>query len=131
MMTVKNAGQYRLEINNEREVVHTDVPAQHGGQGEYPTPVVLFAESIAACVLTMASLGGGKRGVDSTGWWAEVTEIGFDEGHTCVERVSIHLHLGKNVPEEQRAQLEAYALKGCTVGNSVKTEKQFTIDYDV
>lgn len=43
MVTVKNAGQFRMEIQNERELTHTDVPAEQGGVGEYPTPVVLFA----------------------------------------------------------------------------------------
>lgn len=131
MITVKNAGKFRMEVKNEKELLHTDVPAGHGGLGEYPTPVVLFAESLAACALTTASMGAANDGLDATGWHAGVTEIGFDEAHSKVERIAVRFHFGKDVPEEKRKRLEAFTHRGCTVGNSLTTEKQFVFDYDV
>ena len=117
MVTVKNAGQFRMEIQNERELTHTDVPAEQGGVGEYPTPVVLFAQSLMACALTTASMGAAKEDVDTTGWHAELKEIGFDAAHSVVERIAIHFHFGQDVPEKKRKRLEAFTHRGCTVGN--------------
>ena len=98
MVTVKNAGQFRMEIQNERELTHTDVPAEQGGVGEYPTPVVLFAQSLMACALTTASMGAVKEDVDTTGWYAELKEIGFDAAHSVVERIAIHSILARTCP---------------------------------
>ena len=131
MVTVKNAGQFRMEIQNERELTHTDVPAEQGGVGEYPTPVVLFAQSLMACALTTASMGAAKEDVDTTGWHAELKEIGFDAAHSVVERIAIHFHFGQDVPEKKRKRLEAFTHRGCTVGNSINTGKIFTFEYDV
>ena len=131
MVTVKNAGKCRMEIQNERELTHTDVPAEHGGIGEYPTPVVLLAESLMACALTTASMGAAKSEIDATGWYAELESIGFDEGHEKVTSIAVRLHFGKDVPEGSRKRLEAFTHRGCTVGNSLTSEKQFTFVYDV
>ena len=35
------------------------------------------------------------------------------------------------VPEKKRKRLEAFTHRGCTVGNSINTEKIFTFEYDV
>ena len=131
MITVKNAGKFRMEIKNDSELTHTDVPTGAGGHGEYPTPVVLQAESLAACALTTAAMGAAKDGLDATGWHAEVTGIGFDEGHDLVKSIAVHFHFGQNVPADKRKRLEAFTHRGCTVGNSLTAEKAFTFDYDV
>ena len=48
-----------------------------------------------------------------------------------IEGIAIHFHFGQDVPEKKRKRLEAFTHRGCTVGNSITTEKIFTFEYDV
>lgn len=130
-ITIKNIGSFRMEICNAKEKTHTDAPASHGGKGELITPVELFAESLMACALTTASMGAGKSGINTEGWHAELKDIEFAEGHSSVTAITIEFHFGSNIPEAQRRRIEAFTKKGCTVGNSLKTEEKFTFVYDV
>lgn len=130
-ITIKNMGSFRMEISNQKEKTHTDAPVSHGGKGELITPVELFAESLMACALTTASMGAGKAGVNADGWHAELKGIELAEGHSSVTAIAIEFHFGSNVPEAQRRRIEAFTKKGCTVGNSIKTEEKFTFVYDV
>lgn len=130
-ITVKNAGKFRMELRNGEEWVHTDAPAEYGGLGNYPSPVALLAQSLMACALTTASKGAEKVSLDATGWHAELLEVCFDEGHEKVTAIAVRFHFGQDVPEEQRKRLEAFTMRGCTVGNSLTTEKRFSFDYDV
>lgn len=130
-ITVKNMGNFRMEIKNDKELTHTDAPAAHGGKGEMITPVELLAESLMACGLTTASMGAAKAGIKADGWHAELQGIEFAEGHAAVSAIAIAFHFGKDVPEGQRRRLEAFTKNGCTVGNSLKSEEKFTFTYDV
>lgn len=131
MIELKNAGQFRMELTNGALSLTTDAPAAHGGRGEYPTPVELMADALAACALTTASMAAAKAGLNPDGWRAEVTGIQFAEGHGKVTAIAIAFHFAKDVDPSMRRRLEAFTHNGCTVGNTLTAEKQFTFSYDL
>lgn len=120
-----------MEVSNDKEVMHTDAPAAHGGIGDFPTPVHMMAEALLACGVTTASMGAAKAGLDPTGWYAELTNIDFSETHDRVTAISAVFHFSKNVEEKDRKRLEAFTHRACTVGNSLSADKRFTFTYDV
>ena len=131
MIIIENIGGFRTEIKNDKELTHTDAPANHGGKGEYVTPVELLAESLMACALTTASMGAAKSGIDAKGWHAGLMGVEFSENHDRVTAISIEFLFDKDVPEAQRKRLEAFTKHGCTVGNSLNVDEKFTFLYDV
>lgn len=132
MITVKNKGQFRVEIGSRPadNIIYTDAPAAHNGLGEYPTPVELMAESLAACALTTLSMGAARNGLNIESYRAEVTGIDFDDNHSAVTRVGLRFHLPQDIEPKLRKKLEAFAHNACTVGNTLKCEKDFEFVYE-
>lgn len=132
MITAKQLAQHRVELAlmPGNITIHTDAPQSHGGLGEYPTPVVLFAESLAACALTTLGMAAAKAGLNPEGYHAEVTDITTDDATHSVTAIAITFHLPASIEEKARKRLETFTHKGCMVGNSIKAEEQFTFVYE-
>lgn len=132
MTTVKNIGQLRMQIQSQPagNVHYTDPTPDHGGLGEYPTPVGLLAEALAACAMTVLSKAALKNGLNPEGYHAEVKEVEIDHEKNCVSRIALRLYLPGSVDEKLRPRLEAFAKNACTVGNTLTCEKQFEFVYE-
>lgn len=132
MIKAENLGKGRIELtvapNNIK--IFTDAPASHGGFGENPTPVVLFAESLAACALTTLGMAAQQGGMDPTGFKAEVTNIETSDESHSVTAIAITFHLPAAIEEKTRKRLEAFTHRACMVGNSIKAEEKFTFVYE-
>ena len=48
-LTVGFPGGFRIDVDIDGKIVHTDQPADQGGDGEAPDPMELFLASLAAC----------------------------------------------------------------------------------
>ncbi|EFM01198.1 MAG: OsmC family protein [Hoylesella marshii] len=130
--TVKFQGKARNEATHHatHEILHTDAGKASGGLGEYGTPVSLLATSLAACAMTTMEIAAEKAGIDFTGCRAEVGEYELDMENLRVKRLQIEFHLKAEFDEKFRKKLEHFAHKGCIVGNTLDTEKDFTFIYE-
>lgn len=131
IIQTKHQGQARVQItfSANGEQAHTDAPKPFGGLGEHPSPVQLMAASLAACALTTLGMAAQKGGVSIDGATAEVENIEYNDTHDAVTRITIRFHLSDAVPADMRKRLEAYAHRGCAVGNSLSAEKNFIFEY--
>ena len=132
MIVAKHVGHSRINLiyDSNGSVNITDAPIVHDGLGEFPSPVALLAEALAACALSTACAWCRKYGVDASFYWAEVQDVETDSASNSVASVSICFHFGPDIREEMRPRIEAATLRGCTVGNTLKAEKHFTYLYD-
>ncbi|MDD7317552.1 MAG: OsmC family protein [Prevotella sp.] len=128
----KYLGKARVETTHlaSGQKVVTDAVKEYGGQGEYPTPVEVLAQSLANCALTVLALRGMKEGVDITGSYAEIGECEENMENHSVSKFNIVFHIKGNVEEGLRKKLEMFAHKGCFVGNTLTAEKNFTFIYE-
>ena len=132
IITAKNAGGYRTDVAFSNDLVKffTDAPANHGGKGEYPSPVGIFAASLAACALTTACMAADKMEVNNEAFTAEVENIVVDGKVDAVKEITVRMHFGAGVDPSQRKRLEAFTQRACTVGNSITVKKNFIFDYE-
>jgi putative redox protein len=129
----KHTGHNRIALNyaNTDKVYTTDIPTSHGGLGEYPSPVELMAEALAACALTTACLWASKRDIDNSKFHAIVENIEIDPTANAVSDITIRFHFNRDIDAELRPRIEAATHRGCTVGNTLTTNKHFIFDYDI
>jgi putative redox protein len=100
------------------QAVLTDVDAEHGGQGEYLTPVEMTVAALGACAISMLSLVAERDGIDVSGARATADFEMATAPPRRIGAVRLTLHLPGSVPEAKRAKLEA-AAKACPVRNSL------------
>lgn len=129
----KHIGHNRISLSyaNTDKIFTTDIPTSHGGLGEFPSPVVLVAEALAACALTTACLWASKRDIDNAKFYAIVEKIEIDPNTNAVSDITIRLHFNRNIDPELRPRIEAATHRGCTVGNTLTSNKTFVFEYDV
>ena len=129
---VKYLGNFRVEAMYEasKQTLKTDAGKASGGLGEYATPVDILAQSLAACTLTTMAMRAKRENIDLTGTYAEVGEIIEDVKTLTVEKIDITVHIKGIADEALRKKIENFALKGCFVGNSLGTQKNFTFVYE-
>ena len=132
IITAQHTGNAHIELKHlaSGQTVATDAPASHGGLGVCPTPVDIMAEALAACALTTAVMCAKNMNIDTTGWHAEVEGYAKDAETNSVASIAINLHFGAGIEPKHRAKLEAFTKHGCTVGNTLKSQEQFTFSYD-
>lgn len=128
---IKHVGGLRMHVACAEVETFTDVPAAHGGLGQWPSPVVLMAEALACCAVTTACMGAQKMGIATDGFRAELTDIKFATDEDRVSAIALTMHLPAGMEPKMRQRLESFTLHGCTVGNTLKAEKNFTFVYDV
>jgi uncharacterized OsmC-like protein len=133
MITVKHIGDFRMEITPDPALAktYTDVYKKYGGLEIYPSPGGMLAEALAACALSTACLSAHKHGTDTSNFYAQVEGIEMDEASNSIARITIHLHVSKDIAEDKRPRLEAATKRGCVVGNSIKAEEVLIFSYDV
>lgn len=123
-------GRTEAVFNDTNKTVVTDANKQNGGLGENPNPVYLLASSLSACALTVICMVAKKLNVSAEGCWAEVTDVEEDMAENRVTKIAITFHLKASYDAATRKRLEAYAHRGCFVGNTLTAEKVFTFLYE-
>ena len=71
-----------------------------------------------------------RENIDLTGTYAVVGEIVENPETMKIERIDIEFHVKGNLDDKMRKKVEQFAHKGCYVGNSLTTEKNFTFVYE-
>ena len=101
-------GKYRFEsvYLKSGDEIHTDASQDSGGEGFHPTPVHF------------------------NGCYAEIGNIEEDDEKVTVSKITITFHLKASYNDAMRKRIEAYARKGCYVGNSLTAEKNFIYLYE-
>jgi uncharacterized OsmC-like protein len=110
--------------------LHTDAPADHGGQGEYGSPTDLVAVALGTCAMTMVAVVGERSGLNLKGMYVEISK---EMAAQPVRRVGsihlvVHMPAGQQYPEPIQKKLEA-AFSGCPVKNSLHPEIQVSHEF--
>ncbi|MGI6243686.1 MAG: OsmC family protein [Prevotella sp.] len=129
----KHLGHNRIALTyaNTDVTYTTDIPTSHGGLEEYPSPTALMAEALAACALTTACLWSTNHDIDHSKFHATVENMEIDPTANAVSDITIRFHFNRNIAAELRPRIEAATRRGCTVGNTLTTNKHFIFDYDI
>ncbi|EFZ38015.1 OsmC-like protein [Hoylesella oralis ATCC 33269] len=125
-------GKYRFEsvYLKSGDEIHTDASQDSGGEGFHPTPVHVLAIALATCAMTTMAMGVEKHGDSFNGCYAEIGNIEEDDEKVTVSKITITFHLKASYNDAMRKRIEAYARKGCYVGNSLTAEKNFIYLYE-
>lgn len=95
------------------QVCCTDVAAEYGGKGEFPSPAAMMTAAVASCMLSMVALTGKNKGFDTGG-------ISISSGYETNEKGAISaLTFDVTVPQKitpmVRRMMEK-AAEHCPVG---------------
>lgn len=114
-MTYESGDRFAIAVRGH--VIHVDQPLADGGEDSAPTPLELFAASLASCVAHYARrfLARHEFPTDGLSVEADWTVVG---GPARVGSVDIRMTLPPGVPAERHEALLAMA-RHCTVHNSL------------
>ena len=119
----RGGDRFVIDVRGHR--LEVDQPLTDGGEDSAPTPVELFASSLAACVAHYARRYLARHGLPADGLTVEA-HYSMASRPARVERVDICVHLPEGVPEERRAALLAVA-SHCTVHNTLEAPPDVVI----
>ena len=128
-INVQYQGKLRCKAAREQDgqAVQTDVGTEHGGLGEFLSPVEMAVAALANCASSMVAVVAEHNGVDVSGM---KTTTAFEMAGSPVRRigsVQLTFKLPKSVPEAVRPKLAA-AAKACPVKNSMHPDVRVGID---
>lgn len=119
--------RFVIEVRGHR--IHVDQPVGDGGEDTAPTPVELFAASLASCVAHYARRYLDRHGLPTHGLAVQATFAMAEDRPARVGRVHIQMHLPEGVPAERRAALLAVA-SHCTVHNTLEAPPEVVVALD-
>ncbi|MFA5161403.1 MAG: OsmC family protein [Elusimicrobiales bacterium] len=91
----------------------SDQPQDNGGQDAAPTPLELFAASLASCSSLYAVAFLQRKGIDTTGVSARATAVRDEQTH-LITKFTLEFSLPPGFSEELKAQM-VRAAQGCLV----------------
>jgi ribosomal protein S12 methylthiotransferase accessory factor len=100
-LSVTFPGGKRVDATYAGFTVHTDQPAEKGGDGSAPSPFDLFLASIATCAGIYVKGYCDARGIATEGLGLEM-EVERDPDRGMVTRLAISLLLPDGFPEKHR-----------------------------
>jgi putative redox protein len=129
-ISVQYQGKLRCKATREQngQSVQTDVGADHGGQGEYLSPVEMAVAALGACSASMLALVGERSGIDVSTMQTTATFDMADAPRSRIGTVRLTIKLPGSVPEAIRPKLEA-AVKACPVKNSLHPDVRVDLEF--
>lgn len=113
-------GGKRVDARVGDFVVHTDQPAELGGEGAAPAPFDLFLASVATCagIYVLGFLQ--ARGLPTTGVTMR-QRVDLDEATHLPTRIRLEIGLPVDFPEKYRGPL-VRAAEGCKVKKTLAAQ---------
>lgn len=96
----------------------TDAPVDNHGKGEAFSPTDLVATALGACMLTIVGILAERHGIDVSGASAAVEKEMVSQPIRRIGKLTVRLHVPRELPAEQRQMLERGALT-CPVHQSL------------
>ncbi|MCX4673001.1 OsmC family protein [Streptomyces sp. NBC_01381] len=118
---------YAVEVRGHRLLV--DQPEEAGGTDTAPTPVELFAASLATCVAFYAGRYLHRHGLDRAGLRVRTEFTMAADRPARVTSVRVILSAPPGLPEKRRAALLAMA-SHCTVHNTLHRPPEIGIELE-
>lgn len=132
-MTAHYQGEKHCEINHmpSGAKVQTDAPKDNSGKGEQFSPTDLVGAATGSCMLTVMAISAESEGISLNASYVEITKE-MKANPRRISRLTIHLHLPKNIPSDYRSKLEDIALN-CPVKLSLNPEIEIPVifSYDI
>lgn len=123
-------GRTESSFHETGKTVVTDANKENGGKGENPNPVYLLCSAFSACTLTVICMACKRLGVSAEGCYVEVEDVQEDMQNNVVTKISLTVHLNASFAPDVRKRVEAFALRGCFVGNTLKAEREVKFVYE-
>ena len=115
----------RFAVSVGNHVVHVDQRVEDGSEDSAPTPVELFAASLATCVAHYARRYLRRHDLPTDGV-AVAAHWHLVKGPSRVGSIELSLTIPEGVPEDRRDALLAVA-SHCTVHNSIVQAPEITV----
>jgi uncharacterized OsmC-like protein len=132
-MIARYQGEKHCEIDHSPSgaKVQTDAPKDNHGKGEQFSPTDLVGAATASCMLTVMAICAESDGYSLEASYAEVTKE-MKANPRRISRLTIQVHLPKNLPDTYRPKLENIALN-CPVKLSLNSEIDMPVvfSYDI
>jgi putative redox protein len=115
----------RFAVTVGQHLVHVDQRVEDGGEDSAPTPVELFAASLATCVAHYARRYLRRHDLPTEGLVVDA-QWHLDKGPSRVGAITLSMTLPEGVPEDRREAVLTMA-SHCTVHNSIVQAPEITI----
>lgn len=99
-------------------VIETDAPADNHGKAQRFSPTDLVGSALATCIMTTIAIQARPHGWFVEGMKARVTKEMSATPPRRIARLAVDLEMPRNLPEDQRRQIEAIA-RSCPVHRSL------------
>jgi len=128
-VTVQYQGKLRCKASLDKngQCVQTDVGADHGGLGEFLSPIEMTVAALATCATSMLAMVGERNGIDLSKLQATADFEMASSPSRRIGSVQLTIKLPAGVPEAVRPKLEA-AAKACPVKNSLHPDTRVEIE---
>ncbi|MBK9000320.1 MAG: OsmC family protein [Myxococcales bacterium] len=124
-ITLRFAGNKRVDALFGDRVVHTDQGPEHGGEGSAPEPFQLFLASLAACAGVYVLGFCQARDLPTDGIQLVQRHDFSEEGR--LQRVTMQISVPADFPSKYVPALERVAAK-CTVKRVIQEAPEFVIE---
>jgi ribosomal protein S12 methylthiotransferase accessory factor len=118
-------GGAKVDAHFGSHTVHTDQPAQGGGEGSAPSPFEIFLSSIGTCAGIYALGFCRQRGLSTDGMKI-VQRMHSDPATGMVSKIDLELILTKDFPDKYRAAI-INAVELCAVKKHMQRPPVFEI----
>lgn len=118
-------GGAKVDAHFGSHTVHTDQPAQGGGEDSAPTPFAVFLSSIGTCAGIYALGFCRQRGLNTEGMKI-VQRMHSDPASGMVSKIDLELILPKDFPDKYRAAI-INTMELCAVKKHMQKPPAFEI----
>ena len=111
-------------------MVHTDVPAEHGGRGECFSPPELASAALGTCLMSVVAIVAERNGLDVSKMNADLTMEMTASPASRIGSIKAVIRLpdAKDVSDAVRQKLEA-AANACPVKNSLHPDINVSVEF--
>lgn len=117
-------GGRRVDAQVGRHTVHTDQPAEHGGDDTAPSPFDLFLAAMGACAGIFIQGFCAKRSIPSEG--IRIIERPHFDDEGVLSAVDFEVRLPPGFPERYRGAVERVA-EQCSVKKAIAAQPEFRV----